>query len=646
MVFHFFILFLTSISLSWGQGTSPVLDPDKFTVCAITINSDDEKKLFDAQIKKFPDKYNPIVELTTMGEDDWFKKACESGIRCDQLVISGHFAGKFFGYSGKELDLKQMEEAGCSKTCDGIMNQPYEVFLFGCNTLAEKDLDHRTPAQYLQVLLDDGMTQTQAELVVQSRYGAVGDSNRSSMQRAFSGLQKQLYGFNSVGPSGKNVKGFLSNYFTRISAPAQLEKQAAKRAMGQVEMGNQILADSLSATAFSQCASVDSNDEKTKKVCGLLDTQKSTGQKLALTMEVLAQEDYLLYLPTINSFIKTVDYASLSPDDQKTFDEIKNNNVIKSQLIGLIDQTSSLTLKVEWIQLAEKLGYLTKEQAQEKITPEVAKFFDKPLSEEAMLNICNMDYTIKEYVNLKDSHIKSGIIKNNELSAFSCLSRIRDVNLLTKIATAPQDPINPNFFEEQKSIIMTSAPEGFVVPAVFMDKVKKDLNSSDTFIKEGAFNFIAQFEPENPTILPTAKEFITKATKDETYHIFSAIDALERAKKYDPSVADMLIDRFQKEGVFDSSSVKYIIKSSPKNEKTDMALGQALKHSEFNEYDKKEIIDHFKNSPPVSTSVYDDMIIYAEKTESEHRQEVIEILKQAGKLSDKLKQELETQKQD
>jgi hypothetical protein len=232
------------------------------------------------------------------------------------------------------------------------------------------------------------------------------------MQRAFSGLQKQLYGFNSVGPSGKNVKGFLSNYFTRISAPAQLEKQVAKRAMGQVEMGNKILADSLSATAFSQCASVDSNDEKTKKVCGLLDTQKTTGQKLALTMEVLAQEDYLLYLPTINSFFKTVDYSTLSPDDQKTFDEIKNNTVIKSQLIGLIDQTNSLTLKVEWIQLAEKIGYLSREQAQEKITPEIAKFFDKPLSEEAMFKICDLDSTIRDYVNLKDSHIKTGMIKS------------------------------------------------------------------------------------------------------------------------------------------------------------------------------------------------------------------------------------------
>ncbi len=646
MMFHALILFLTTISISWGQGSSPVLDPDKFTVCAITINSDDEKKLFDAQIKRFPDKYNPIVELTTMGEDDWFKKACESGIRCDQLVISGHFAGSFFGESGKKLDMKEMEEAGCSKTCEGIMNQPYEVFLFGCNTLAEKNLDHRSPAQYLQVLLDDGMTRTQAEMVVQSRYGSVGDSNRSSMQRAFSGLQKQIYGFNSVGPSGKNVKGFLSNYFNRISAPAQLEKQAAKRAIGQVEMTNKILAESLSATAFTQCASIDPQDEKTKKVCGLLDTQKTTGQKLALTMEVLAQEDYLLYLPTINSFIKNVDYASLSPDDQKTFDEIKNNKVIKSQLIGLIDQTNGLGLKVEWIELAEKLGYMTKDEAQEKVTAEVSKLFDKALSEEAMLNICNLDYTIKNYVKLKDSDVKIGVIKTNELSALSCLSPISDVNLLTKIATAPQDPINPNFFEEQKSILMTSAPEGYIVPAAFMDKVKKNLNSSDPFTKQGAFTFVAQFEPENPLIFPMAKEFITKATKEESYLIFPAIDALEKAKKYDPAVADLLVDKFQKEGVFDSITVSYIIKSAPQNEKTDKALGEVLKHPDYNELDKKIIIDNFKNSPPLSTSVYDDMIIYAEKTESEHRLEVIEILKQAGKLSEKLKQELETQKQD
>jgi hypothetical protein len=640
MILKIFFLGLLTIQFALAQEVSPVLDPNKFTVCAITINSDDEKKIFTSQANRYPDKYNPVVELTTMGEEDWFSKACKSGIRCDQLVISGHFAGDFFGDSGKSLRMKEMEEAGCSKTCEGIMNQPYEVFLFGCNTLAEKDADHRSPAQYLQVLLADGIPRSQAELVVQSRYGAVGDSNRSSMQRAFSGLKKQIYGFDSVGPSGKNVKGFLNNYFTKISAPAQLEKQAMKRALNQVDMGNKALAESLAPTAFTQCSSINSDDEKTKKVCGLLDTQKTTGQKLALTMELMAQEDYLLYLPTINSFMKTVDYASLSPDDQKTFDEIKKNTVIKSQLLGLIDQTNGLGLKVEWIQLAEKLGFLTEEQAQEKVTSEVAKVFERPISDETVTQICDMDYTVKKYVNLKDSHLKMGVIKSNELTALSCLSPIRDVKLLNRVVEAPQDPLNPYFFMEQKSIIESSAIEGYVVPASFMEKVKKNLNSTDPNIQESAFSFLAQFEPENPRVMTMAKDYIIKSNNDNVL-LYPALDALEKAQKYDASVADLLIDKFQKEGLFPSISVQYVLKAGAKNEKTSTALGQALKNPEFSESDKELIIDHFKHSPPASMAVYDDMIFYAEDPQSEHRREVIEILKKSGKLSEKLKKEVE-----
>ncbi len=640
MILKILFLGLLIIQFALAQETSPVLDPNKFTVCAITINSDDEKKIFTSQANRYPDKYNPVVELTTMGEEDWFSKACKSGIRCDQLVISGHFAGDFFGDSGKSLRMKEMEEAGCSKTCEGIMNQPYEVFLFGCNTLAEKDADHRSPAQYLQVLLADGIPRSQAELVVQSRYGAVGDSNRSSMQRAFSGLKKQIYGFDSVGPSGKNVKGFLNNYFTKISAPAQLEKQAMKRALNQVDMGNKALAESLAPTAFTQCSSINSDDEKTKKVCGLLDTQKTTGQKLALTMELMAQEDYLLYLPTINSFMKTVDYASLSPDDQKTFDEIKKNTVIKSQLLGLIDQTNGLGLKVEWIQLAEKLGFLTEEQAQEKVTSEVAKVFEKPISDETVTQICDMDYTVKKYVNLKDSHLKMGVIKSNELTALSCLSPIRDVKLLNRVVQAPQDPLNPYFFMEQKSIILASATEGYVVPATFMEKVKKDLNSTDPYTQESSLGFLAQFEPENPRVMTMAKDYIIKSNNDNAL-LYPALDALEKAQKYDASVADLLIDKFQKEGLFPSISVQYVVKAGAKNEKTSTALGQALKNPEFSESDKELIIDHFKHSPPASMAVYDDMIFYAEDPQSEHRREVIEILKKSGKLSEKLKKEVE-----
>src|SRR5690606_1481350 len=192
--------------------------------------SDNEKKVFESQIKKYPKKFNPIVELTDMGEDDdWFDVACSSGLRCDQLVISGHFGGTFFGESEKSLSMGELESKGCSKTCEGILGQPYEVFLMGCNTLASKEMDHRSPVQYLQVLLNDGIPRAQAEMVVESRYGQSGDDFKSKMQRAFGGEIKQLYGFDSVGPSGKNVEGFLKNYFSKIEAPKHLEKLQAKR---------------------------------------------------------------------------------------------------------------------------------------------------------------------------------------------------------------------------------------------------------------------------------------------------------------------------------------------------------------------------------------------------------------------------------
>jgi hypothetical protein len=626
MVLKSLFIGLLTLQFALAQETSPVLDPNKFTVCAITINSDDEKKIFQSQANRYPDKYNPVVELTTMGEDDWFQKACQSGVQCDQLVISGHFAGEFFGESGKKLKMKEMEEAGCSKTCEGIMNRPYEVFLFGCNTLAEKAQDHRTPAEYLQVLLDDGIPRSQAELVVQSRYGTVGDSNRSSMQRAFSGLQKQIYGFNSVGPSGKNVKGFLNNYFTKISAPAQLEQQAMKRALNQVDMGNKALADSLAPTAFSQCNSVDSEDEKTKKVCGLLDTQKTTGQKLALTMEVMAQEDYLLYLPTINSFIETVDYESLSTDDKMTFDQIKQNTTIKNQMIGLIDQTQGLGLKSDWVKLAKKLGFLSQEEAEEKLTAEVNKLFSKPLTESDANLICGIDPAIKEYINIKESGIKYKSIGTQEMYAYQCLQPFKDPDLLNRIALSPADPANPYKFVEQVILILNSPIEGYVPPKALLDRAKNQFNSKDLYLKSMGLEFVAQFEPTHPEILPQSKSFITNSTKDNNT-INMGLSALAKAKIYDPEVSKVLISKFQSQGIVESSSVEYLLKASPQEESTVSTLGQFLNHPEINESNKLDIINYFKNNPTTQKKFYEDLKKYAHNEQSENRYEALEILK-------------------
>jgi hypothetical protein len=60
------------------------------TVCTITVNSADEREVFRRNLPA--DQYD-FVELVERGRPDWLASACRKGVRCDALVISGHFDG-------------------------------------------------------------------------------------------------------------------------------------------------------------------------------------------------------------------------------------------------------------------------------------------------------------------------------------------------------------------------------------------------------------------------------------------------------------------------------------------------------------------------------------------------------------------------
>src|SRR5512140_163749 len=60
------------------------------TVCTITVNSVDEKETFQRHLPA--DKFQ-FVELVERGRPDWLASACNTGVRCDALVISGHYDG-------------------------------------------------------------------------------------------------------------------------------------------------------------------------------------------------------------------------------------------------------------------------------------------------------------------------------------------------------------------------------------------------------------------------------------------------------------------------------------------------------------------------------------------------------------------------
>src|SRR5215831_7406854 len=94
---------------------------EKATVCTVTVNSSDEREAFRQNLPE--DKYR-FVELVERGRPDWLGAACQRKVRCDVLIVSGHFAGNEF-YSSKfdvdeSLPVDEMERAACSASCPGL----------------------------------------------------------------------------------------------------------------------------------------------------------------------------------------------------------------------------------------------------------------------------------------------------------------------------------------------------------------------------------------------------------------------------------------------------------------------------------------------------------------------------------------------
>ncbi|MEO8751201.1 MAG: hypothetical protein ABI624_00830, partial [Casimicrobiaceae bacterium] len=73
------------------------------TVCTITVNSPDEKDIFKRYLP--PGEFD-FVELVERGRPDWLASACRAGVKCDLLLISGHFDGGTEFYTDR-LDARE-----------------------------------------------------------------------------------------------------------------------------------------------------------------------------------------------------------------------------------------------------------------------------------------------------------------------------------------------------------------------------------------------------------------------------------------------------------------------------------------------------------------------------------------------------------
>jgi hypothetical protein len=332
---------------------APAAWAEKKTVCTITVNSPDEKETFR---RNLPDDYQ-FVELVEPGRPDWFAAACRKDVRCDVLLVSGHFDDGTEFYSDRlgareSLPVEDLERASCSESCPGLFSQLKEVYLFGCNTLEAAPL-RTASAEVARSLIRSGHSPADAERLSRELGETHGESNRDRMRHIFKGVPV-IYGFSSKAPLGHAAGPVLERYF-QSSAGAEIGSgRASPKLLGL------FAASSMAATGGLRDSDADAGVRR--DACQLSDDRLSSAQKLAFIHRLMRGE-----IAAVRMLLDRVEHYmdSLSDADRKTpavsqaLDELAHDRDARARYLDFARDADQPAVRARMIVLAGSLGWLS-----------------------------------------------------------------------------------------------------------------------------------------------------------------------------------------------------------------------------------------------------------------------------------------------
>ena len=207
---------LAGCSIALAGQPQAAADPRQ-TVCTVTVNSADEKESFE---RALPAARFRFVELVQPGRSDWLQAACRAAVRCDVLVVSGHYDGGHVFFSDPpappaSLGVSELERAACSGGCSGLFAALREVYLFGCRTL--------DPSPALGGGSDgdagDSSAPGACAAAPAQAQAVYGESSRERMRQIFRGVPV-IYGFTSGAPLGPQAAAMLEQHWRSAGTAA------------------------------------------------------------------------------------------------------------------------------------------------------------------------------------------------------------------------------------------------------------------------------------------------------------------------------------------------------------------------------------------------------------------------------------------
>ena len=326
----------------------------KRTVCTITVNSSDEKAMFRQRLPA--DQYE-FVELVERGRPDWLASACRQGIRCDLLVISGHFDGSSAFYSDQVeasefLPVAELERASCSNSCPALFSQLKEVYLFGCNTL-NADAVKSTSSEAGRSLARAGHSPLGAQRIVHALDQLHGESSRDRMRRIFTTVPV-IYGFSSVAPLGHAAAALLGRYLQASSIAEIGNGRANPRLLGYFATDSMI--------AVSGLTESESRGAYRRESCHFVDDRLTPAVKLEFVHGLLRRD-----MAEVRMFLDRIEglFASLSeterqdPSFTRTLDAIARDDVARDRYMRFAEDADLPRIRARMIVLAGTLGWLS-----------------------------------------------------------------------------------------------------------------------------------------------------------------------------------------------------------------------------------------------------------------------------------------------
>ncbi len=338
------------------------------TVCTVTINSSDEKDAFQ---RNLPAGDYRFVELVQRGQPDWLESARRRGVRCDALIISGHFDDGSEFYTDRHddrefLTVHELQRASCSAPTGGLFEQLKEVYLFGCNTL-KSEVRHTASPEITRSLLRSGHPPAEAErlsALLSERYG---QSNRDRLRHVFKDVPV-LYGFSSKAPLGRTAGPLLERYFQ--TAPG------GEVASGRVSPTMLKLFEPSSMIAVAGLTDSDPHLPFRNDMCGFADDRQSDAQKLGFLHDVLRRDmsEVRMFLDHIESYTATLGAAQRNPAAVRTaLAAIEADRAARDRFLTFARDADDMHVQTRMMALARSLGWLSAVQEQTELVRTLAE---------------------------------------------------------------------------------------------------------------------------------------------------------------------------------------------------------------------------------------------------------------------------------